>query len=1113
MRFLLTALLFPVLFTPGSLAAEVDYLRDIKPIFKERCFSCHSAVRTKAKLRLDAASLIRKGGRHGAIIVPGKPNESLLIEAVVGRDRPRMPPEQEGKGLTPQQISLLREWIASGMRMPNEPVPGDPRKHWAFQPPVRAPVPAIPGVRNPIDVFLAAAREKHGLRANPPADRALLLRRVYLDLIGLPPTRQELRAFLSDSSPDAYERVVDRLLASPRYGERWGRHWMDVWRYSDPFGNGAEYRYSHWHIWRWRDWIVQSLNEDKTYDRMIQEMLAGDELAPADRDTLRATGYLARNWYKFNRTAWIQDTVEHTAAGFLGITLRCARCHDHKYDPIAQQEYYRFRAFFEPHDIRIDLVPGQPDKLKDGVARAFDARPEAPTYLFRRGDERNPDTSRPLTPGVPAVLGGELAVKPVRFTPRDFVEALEPAAREALRLARADLAAAEKSVKQTADTVVAARRRLELLTAHGVAHAEDKKPAEVKPVAFLHDNFASARPDVWKVIRGKWAWEKGRLVCKAPSTFATVSTSKVHPAALMGRVRYRTTGGSIGSVGLSYDVAGENYQAIYINAGKGSAVRAFHRVAGKDTYPAEGIVPHPVKFGEEVTLDFAVRGNLLNTWVNGKLRNVYRLPIARRPGGFSLWAHAATAEFIELRLDELPGSVTLADRPPAAHTAADRPSPLDGPVILTKADAEKALKQAEADATLAGKHRQVALALVAAVEARREAERARYAEPVDQSRARVLALAAGKAERGAAALKAAEEILRAEQTVQQAKRSGIAGPAGKKALADAERKLATARKALTAAEAATSREDPTYTPLIKVELAGSTGRRLALARWITDRTNPLTARVAVNHIWMRHFGKPLVPTVANFGLAGKPPTHPELLDWLAVEFMDRGWSLKTLHRLVVTSEAYRLSSHASTEGLRADPENVYLWRLAPRRMEGEVVRDSILALSGRLDQTMGGPILDQKLGQTSRRRSLYFRFNTEYKMPFLDQFDPASPTECYERRDSVIPQQALALSNSVLALENSRVLARKLSAAAPRPADFVAAAFEQVLGRPPADAERDRCQRFLREQTKALREPGKLTPFPAGLNPATPPSADPAQRARENLIQVLFNHNDFVTIR
>jgi hypothetical protein len=329
----------------------------------------------------------------------------------------------------------------------------------------------------------------------------------------------------------------------------------------------------------------------------------------------------------------------------------------------------------------------------------------------------------------------------------------------------------------------------------------------------------------------------------------------------------------------------------------------------------------------------------------------------------------------------------------------------------------------------------------------------------------------------------------------------------------ARKALDAARKALAAAEAAAAREDPAYTPLVQITPASSTGRRLALARWITDRHNPLTARVAVNHIWMRHFGSPLVASVANFGLNGKKPTHPELFDWLAVEFMDSGWSMKKLHRLLVTSETYRLGSQVSAASRKLDPDNHTLWRMNPRRMEAEIVRDSILATAGHLDPTLGGPTLSEKLGQTSRRRSLYFRFNTEYRMQLLEPFDPASPTECYERRESVIPQQALALANSALVLTQSRLLAGRLAREGVTPEAFVTAAFEQVLGRPPTSEERIRCERFLREQAILVREPAKLTPFPAGPDAVLPPAADAGQRAREGLIQVLYNHNDFVTVR
>ncbi len=1022
-------------------AAEPDYARDIAPLFRAKCVSCHGAVRQKHGLRLDAGQLVLKGGKDGPVIVPGKPDESPLIAAISedGKSRPHMPPEGEGEPFKAADVALIREWVKNGAKAPNEPVPADAKSHWAYQLPKKSLLPAM---GHPIDAFLDAARAKQNVVANPASDKATLLRRVTLDLIGVPPTADELAAFLKDDSPTAYEKVVDRLLASPMYGERWGRHWMDIWRYSDPFGNGDEFRYSQRHIWRWRDWIVESLNADKGYDRMIVEMLAGDEIAPGDRETLRATGYLARNWYKFNRTAWIQDAVEYTAAGFLGTTLRCARCHDHKYDPISQADYYRFRAVFEPHDIRTDLIPGQPDPLKDGVPRAFDKTPEIPTYLYIRGDERTPDKSRVMLPGTPGAFGGEFAVQKIAFSPKDYAAALPSAVAEARREAKANLDTAESAAKRATESVAVAQKRLA-----DIAAGITPKDVPIKP--FLTDTFAKRNDDLWKVQSGQWAWEKGKLVCKASSSFATVSAKQHHPAALMGRIRYKTTGGGTKSIGFSYDVVGPSFQAVYINAGSDSAVRPFHRVNGADTY-ATDVVPHPVKVNEEITLDFAVRGDRLNTWVNGKLKNAYNLPVARQPGTFTIWAHDATAEFSEVRLEDLPESVVL-----ALKNGEDRPSPLDVRTPLTKADAEAAVKSSEKNELIVKAQVETARAAIASVEARYEADRAKFSDSPDAKR---LAIAANRAERQLPATKLPE------------------GEA--------------------------------YTSLVKADLAGSTGRRLALAKWIADAKNPLTARVAVNHIWMRHFGTPLVPTVANFGMSGKPPTHPELLDWLAVDFAESKWSMKHLHRLIVTSQAYRLSSrNEGGPAKTADPENRVYWRANPRRMDAEVVRDSLLALAGRLDTTLGGPIIDEKQGLISKRRSLYFRFNAEYKMSFLDQFDAASPTECFERRESVIPQQSLALQNSALALNIARDLAKQLKSK-----DFVGEAFTRILGRSPAEDERKRCDAFLVEQAALFAKPEKLTAFPTG--PAvTAPAADPALRAREDLIHVLLNHNDFVTIR
>jgi hypothetical protein len=361
----------------------------------------------------------------------------------------------------------------------------------------------------------------------------------------------------------------------------------------------------------------------------------------------------------------------------------------------------------------------------------------------------------------------------------------------------------------------------------------------------------------------------------------------------------------------------------------------------------------------------------------------------------------------------------------------------------------------------------------------------------------------------------------------------------REAVAAAEKKLSDTREQVKTATAALANTGDEYSPLTEVYPATSSGRRLALARWIACRDNPLTARVAINHIWMRHFGRPLVSTAFDFGKNGKKPSHPELLDWLAVEFMEQQWSMKWLHRLIVTSDTYRLASVAPATSAPptarikrggepvnvfvadslVDPDNLYLWRQNSRRMEAEIVRDSILHVAGQLDMTMGGPDLDAGLGMTSRRRSMYFRTAYEKQMTFLALFDQASVNECYRRGESVVPQQALALANSQLALEQSRLLAGKLleprteASGLSLDESFVIAAFETVLGRLPGDAEMTELLGFLQRQTQLFRDPAKLTPVQGGSAATVKPATDPAQRSRENLVHVLLNDNEFVTIR
>ncbi|MBY0460892.1 MAG: DUF1549 and DUF1553 domain-containing protein, partial [Gemmataceae bacterium] len=333
---------------------------------------------------------------------------SNLVEILTGHfpGDPKDTPTADERKAAEKTLARYKRFLASYPWKPFEPVvrPAVPKAGdgWAL---------------NPIDRFIADGHREHDLTPRPDADRATLIRRVTFDLTGLPPTPEEVAAFVKDGAPTAYEQVVDRLLASPRYGERWGRHWMDVWRYSDWAGwsGGNSVRDSQPHIWRWRDWIVESLNADAGYDRMVREMLAGDEIAPDDPNVLRATGYLARN-FKSSREKWMTDVVDHTFLAFQGLTIGCARCHNHLYDPIPQVDYYRVRAVLEPHKVRIDPWGGEKDTKKDGLARAFDADPKAVTYLYERGDERHPDKSNPIPPGAPGFLKVPFPeVKPVKL--------------------------------------------------------------------------------------------------------------------------------------------------------------------------------------------------------------------------------------------------------------------------------------------------------------------------------------------------------------------------------------------------------------------------------------------------------------------------------------------------------------------------------------------------------------------------------------------------------------------------------------------------------------------------------------------------------------------------
>lgn len=1065
---LLGLVLLSSAFQDAAGAEKVDYVKHIKPLLAEKCYSCHGVLKQESDLRLETRGLILKGGASGPAIVPGEESQSLLLERVSADKDERMPPDGEGAALKPKEIALLRTWIEQGALAPEEKIPVAPQNHWAFQR-IEKPKSA-----ESIDGFLAAKRKTLSLKTQPPAERSVLIRRLYLDLIGLPPTREQL----NDTRP--WEDIVDELLASPHYGERWGRHWMDIWRYTDWYGLGAQLRNSQKHIWHWRDWIVESLNADKGYDRMIQEMLAGDELAPDDPEALRGTGFLARNYYLFNRTTWLDSTVEHTGKAFLGLTLNCAKCHDHKYDPITHKDYYRFRAIFEPHQVRLDPMPGVIDFEKDGLPRVFDDHLDIKTYLHKKGNPKDPDKETEITPGVPALLSNFAPeIKPVSLpatayapTVRDYVQRDRlNAAMEKVKLAQRELAKAEVQFAQ------AKKEYPQLQKPETESQADE-------PVFQVSDDFSKPNSKLWEVVGKGWKYEEGAL----HQTQATRETQFVRlkqplPHNFEFNCRYTTTGGTLyKSVTFRFDQTDDRKYANFVYSSAhapGPKLQAAYTRNGTHTYPPEARVSRPIKVGETYELKVAVRGTLVNVWLNEKFALAYRFP-DRKPGGkFCLSGFDATVAFDSISFRSLPTDVQLtqSDAKPAS----------------TPKNPESALKIAQAKLK----------ALESQVDSLRAifaADVAKYSGNAKPETLKSLGIAATKAEALAQLASAEYELLLNAADAAKKKAADAKLKKAKGQLAAAEKgevKYTSIRAAKKALETPAHKE--TNYPVVYP--SQSTGRRLMLARWTTSRENPLTARVAVNHVWLRHFGEPLVESVFDFGLRAKEPEQRELLDFLSAELMESGWSFKHLHRLIVTSDAYRLSSStakADAETLEADPKNHFYWRMNSRRMESQLVRDSLLKMAGVLDTKMGGPSVDP--GPNSTRRSVYFKHSRDHQDLFLSMFDDADHLQCYRRSESIVPQQALALSNSKVAIEMAEKIASQLSQTVQnldRKA-FVELAFETLLARKPDDAETNECLTFA---TKL-----------AGLQKNNA-SAQVESRIRVRLVHALLNHNDFITIR
>ncbi|MEZ5940803.1 MAG: PSD1 and planctomycete cytochrome C domain-containing protein [Planctomycetaceae bacterium] len=1064
-------------------ADDVDYLKEVKPVLRERCFACHGGLKQEGDLRLDTAEFIRQGAAGGdAILNLDDVAASELLRRIQSDDElDQMPPE--GERLTAEQIQLVEKWIAQGAKGPEGEAPEEnPRDHWSFNPPVRPVVPGD-GTGSPIDAFIRVKQQEVGVVPQPPADKLMWLRRVTIDLAGLPPTLEEQQVFLADNSKDAREKVVDRLLESPQYGERWGRHWMDVWRYSDWWGLGAEVRNSQKHIWHWRDWIIESLNDDKGYDQMVREMLAADELYPENPDQLRATGFLARHYFKFNRTTWLDGSIEHTSKAFLGLTFNCAKCHDHKYDPVSQEEYYRFRAIFEPYQLRTDFVAGELDVNNGGIPRAFDCNLEIKTFRHIRGDDRNPDTVE-LQPGLPAVLANDTwNVQPVDLPPVAWNPGVRP------EVVETHLAIARKNIEQAEQELSRQRQVLEQVQKRSQGEA-----AKTEKTFLVDDDFAKENPAVWTIGDGEWEYRDGKLLQhRAGAQRAVLELKQEPPVDFAATLKFTTTGGDRWkSIGILFDSSVDNENLAYLSAvSGGSKSQVSYLKNGQQVYPPEAAQARKVTEGEPHELKLLVRGQLVNVQVDGEHSIAYQLPVERRPGGLKLIAFDAKVEFHKFTLRQLTAADVLVE-----------PSKSQPTLPKTVEEAQLLVDIAEQDVVQRN-------AELAGIEARAAADQIRYSESDDADTADAIS-AAAKAYAEAQLATIQTEVLRARLEVMRAEEAKR-GEAEKK-LAAAEGKVKTAEEKLTSPGTEYPLLAGAYKTLesnVESEASRSkpfpqtsTGRRTALANWMTNDQNPLLARVAVNHMWGRHFGRPLVATVFDFGRKGAKPTHPELLDWLAVELMQHNWSMKHIHRLIVLSDTYGqrpLNAEASSASREFDPENKTYWYANPTRVEAQVVRDSLLSLAGELDVTMGGPSIPVN-DIKSRRRSLYFVHSHNEHQQFLSTFDDADVLECYRRAESIVPQQALALENSEFAREMSQAIAARIEKESPEldDAQFVQQAFRQILCTTPTDEETAVSVRILKQFEELARS--------KNVN-------EPTTKARVNFVQALVNHNDFVTVR
>jgi mono/diheme cytochrome c family protein len=982
-------LTFPLLLVaavglPSATRAEpppVEFNRDIRPILSDTCFQCHGPdqARRKAGLRFDTeeGAFGDLGGRHA--IVPGDLAKSELYRRITATDESeRMPPVKSGRKLNARQIDLLRRWIEQGAKW---------QKHWAFLPPVRPPLPAVTNtawVRNAIDSFILARLESEGLGPSPEAERTTLLRRATLDLTGLPPTPAEVDAFLADNSPDAYEKVVDRLLSSPRYGERVAVRWLDAARYADTSGYQSD---GERQMWRWRDWVIDAYNRNLPFDRFTVEQLAGDLLPGATLEQKIATGF-NRN-HRGNgeggivpeeyAVEYVVDRVETTATVWLGLTMGCARCHDHKFDPIRQKEFYQVFAYF-------NNVPEQGRAIKIG---------NSPPYI------KSPT-----------------AAQQQRL---DELELQLASAEERFRSLEAEIAPAQAKWERSLTSVRSVSWSItDGLQAHYPLDGQLGDRTGKGPEAKFQDGEPSFLPG----RLGRAAQFDGRRSVEAGNVADFGFFDKFSLAAW---VRPEAGGGVL--LSRMKDVAqGAGYH-VAVEAGK---VQLNLVVRWLDD---------ALRVETEEALTPGCRHHVLVSYDGSRAASGVRIYVDGKP------------QKLRVLLDEL--NQTFQTKEPFRIGAGGGPEGRFRGEVEDVRVYNRVLEPDEAAVVATAESVSTLAALPAEKRSPPQIQKMRACfldteapEPVRRARRELIELRRRRA--------AFVESLPTTMVMEE---------------------MPTPRETHVLLRGVYDRRGEKVTPAVPASLPplplGVANNRLGFARWLVDPSNPLTARVAVNRSWQMYFGTGLVKTLEDFGSQGEWPTHPDLLDWLATEFVRGGWDVKALQRLIVTSATYRQSSRVTKPLLQKDPENRLLARGPRLRLSAEVIRDQALSVSGLLVEQVGGPSVrpyqpeglvkeltgtedyKQDHGPSLYRRSLYTFWKRTVAPPAMLTFDAAGRETCVVRETRTnTPLQALTLLNDVAFVEAARVLAQRvMMEGGATPEESLTFAFRLATGRRPRPAE------------------------------------------------------------